>query len=43
MLCVTPNILFGEGGKVSVEDVGEGGEEFVGVIKYDMMGAMSEY
>ena len=38
-----PDILLGEGGKVSVEDVGEGGVEWVGVVKYDMMGAVSEY
>ena len=38
-----PNILFGEGGKVSVEDVGKGGGEFVGVIKFDTTGTMSEY
>ena len=38
----SPDILFGEGGNVSVEDVGEGGEEWVGVIKYDTMGVMSE-
>ena len=39
----SPDILFGEGGKVSVEDVGEGGEEWVGVVKYDTVGAMSKY
>ena len=39
----SPNILFGEGGKVSVEDVGKGGGEFVGVVKFDMMGMMSEH
>ena len=38
-----PDILFGEGGKVSVEDMGEGGEEFVGVVKCDMTGAMSKH
>ena len=39
----SPDILLGEGGKVSVEDVGEGGEEFVGVVKCDTTGAMSKY
>ena len=38
-----PNILLGEGGKVSVEEVGKGGGEFVGVIKFNMTGAMSKY
>ena len=38
-----PNILFGEGGKVSVEDVGKGGEEFVGVVKCDTTGVMSKH
>ena len=38
-----PNILFGEGGKVSVEDMGKGGGESVGVVKCDMTGTMSEY
>ena len=38
-----PDILLGEGGKVLVEDVGEGGAEWVGVVKYDMVGAMSKY
>ena len=36
------DILIGEGGKVSLED-GEEGGEFVGVVKFDTMGAMSEY
>ena len=39
----SPDILFGDGGKVSVEEVGEGGGEFVGVVKFDMTGMMSEY
>ena len=38
-----PDILFGEGGKVSAEDMGERGGESVGVVKCDTMGAMSEY
>ena len=39
----SPDILFGEGGKVSVEDVGERGGEFVGVVKFNTTGAMSEH
>ena len=39
----SPDILFGDGGKVSAEKVGEGGGEFVGVIKFNTMGAMSEH
>ena len=39
----SPNILFREGGKVSLEDVGERGGEFVGVVKCDTTGAMSEH
>ena len=38
-----PDILFGDGGKVLAEEVGEGGGEFVGVIKFNTMGAMSEH
>ena len=38
-----PDILFGEGGKVLVEDMGEEGGEFIGVVKCDMTGAMSKY
>ena len=37
------DILMGEGEKVSAEERGEGGGEFIGVIKFDMMGAMFEY
>ena len=37
------DILVGEGGKVSVEEMEEEGGEFVGVIKFDMMGTMSKY
>ena len=37
------DILIGEGGKVSVDEVGEEGGEFIGVIKFDIMGTMSEY
>ena len=37
------DILMSEGEKVSVEERGEGGGEFISVIKFDMMGAMSEY
>ena len=37
------DILVGEGGKVSVEEMGEEGGEFVGVIKFDMTGTMSKY
>ena len=39
----SPDILFGEGGKVLVEDMDEEGGEFIGVIKCDTTGAMSEY
>ena len=39
----SPDILFGDGGKVSAEEVGEGGGEFVSVVKFDMMGMMSEH
>ena len=39
----SPDILFGEGGKVSVEDVGERGGEFVGVVKFNTTGAMSKH
>ena len=39
----SPDILFGDGGKVLAEEVGEGGGEFVGVIKFNTMGAMSEH
>ena len=38
-----PDILFGKGGKVLVEDVGEGGGEFIGVIKFNTTGTMSKY
>ena len=39
----SPDILFGEGRKVSAEEVGEGEGEFVGVIKFDMTGTMSKH
>ena len=39
----SPDILMGEGGKVLAEEMGEGGGEFVGVIKFNTMGVMSEY
>ena len=38
-----PDILFGDGRKVLVEEVGEGGEVCVGVVKINRMGAMSKY
>ena len=38
-----PDILFGNGGKVSVEEVGKGGGEFISVVKFNTTGAMSEY
>ena len=38
----SPDILFGKGGKVLVEDMGEGGGESVSVIKCDTMGMMSK-
>ena len=38
-----PDILVGEGRKVSAEEVGKEGGELVGVVKFEMMGAMSEY
>ena len=37
------DILFGKGGKVSIEEVGEGGEECVSMIKTDGVGTMSKY
>ena len=37
------NILMGEGGKVSAEETGEEEGEFVGFIKFNTMGVMSEY
>ena len=37
------DILFGEGGKVLAEEIGKGGGEFIGVVKFDMMGVMSKY
>ena len=39
----SPNILFGEGGKVSVEEVGERGGESISVVKCDTTGAMSKH
>ena len=39
----SPDILMGEGRKVLVEEMGEGGGEFVSVIKFNTMGVMSEY
>ena len=39
----SPDILFGDGGKVSANEVGEGEGEFVGVIKFNIMGMMSEH
>ena len=39
----SPDILFGEGGKVLAEDVGERGGESIDVIKWDTMGAMSKH
>ena len=39
----SPDILFGEGGKVSVEDVDEGGGESISVVKCDMTGIMSKH
>ena len=38
-----PDILFGDGGKVSADEVGEGGEEFISVVKFNTTGAMSEH
>ena len=40
---ILPDILMGEGGKVSVEEIGEEGGEFVGVIKFDMTSVMSKH
>ena len=38
-----PDILVGEGRKVLAEEAGEGGGEFISVIKFDTTDAMSEY
>ena len=40
---ILPDILMGEGGKVSVEEIGEEGGEFVSVVKFNTMGTMSEH
>ena len=40
---ILPDILMGEDGKVSVEEIGEEGGEFVSVVKFDTMGTMSEH
>ena len=39
----SPDILIGEGGKMSMEESGEGGGKFIGIVKCDMIGVMSEY
>ena len=39
----SPDILFGEGVKELVEEVGKGGGEFIGVIKFDTMGMMFKH
>ena len=39
----SPDILMGEGGKVLVEETGEGGGEFISVMKFNMMGTISKY
>ena len=39
----SPDILIEEGGKMSVEESGEGGGEFIGIVKCDMIGTMSKY
>ena len=37
------DILIGEGGKMSAEEMGKGGGEFISIIKFNTMGVMSEY
>ena len=37
------NILVGKGRKMSAEEIGKGGGEFISVVKFDLMGMMSEY
>ena len=37
------DILIGDGRKVLAEEMGEKGEEFISIIKFDMTGVMSEY
>ena len=34
---------FGDGEKVSVDEVGERGGEFIGVVRFDTTGVMSKY
>ena len=40
---ILPDILMGEGGKVLVEEIEEEGGEFVSVVKFNTMGAMSKH
>ena len=39
----SPDILFGDGEKVSVDEVGEREGEFISVVRFDTTGVMSKY